>query len=218
MTDRPTTREQILDASRRLFNEMGYAGTTVAAIAAEVGIAEGNLWYHFRTKLDLVRALEERVRQAERKLRAGSPGGTAADDYASTLLASMTNSWRYRFLMRDAALFGKDGLGVRRDPDMVAGVRGLERLLARMRDEGLFRRDPDLDLRELARSVWIVGRYWPDHLREIEGLQTMTRSDEERGFLQSLAVLRPSLNAEGRRQVHAAFAAALAERVIADAP
>ena len=50
-----TTCERTLDASRRLCNERGYVGTTTAAIAAEVRITEGNLWYHFRTKLDLVR-------------------------------------------------------------------------------------------------------------------------------------------------------------------
>ena len=51
------TRQRILDASRQLFNSRGYAKTTLAEIAAEVGIAEGNLWYHFRTKRDLVIAL-----------------------------------------------------------------------------------------------------------------------------------------------------------------
>ena len=54
-SDGATTCGRILDASRRLFNERGYVGTTTAAIAAEVRITEGNLWYHFRTKLDLVR-------------------------------------------------------------------------------------------------------------------------------------------------------------------
>ena len=36
-----STRHRILDASRALFNEKGYASTTLAEIAAAVGIAEG---------------------------------------------------------------------------------------------------------------------------------------------------------------------------------
>ena len=54
MSDRPTTRERILEVSRRLFNERGYAATSIAEIAATVGIAKGNLTYHFPAKYDLV--------------------------------------------------------------------------------------------------------------------------------------------------------------------
>ena len=80
MTEGATTRERILDASRRLFNRKGYAGTTLAEIAASVGIAEGNLWYHFRTKRDLVVALEDELRQAVRQRRSAYPSGGAGAD------------------------------------------------------------------------------------------------------------------------------------------
>jgi len=47
MNTSPSTRERILEVSRELFNRDGYANTTIARIASEIGIAEGNLWYHF---------------------------------------------------------------------------------------------------------------------------------------------------------------------------
>jgi AcrR family transcriptional regulator len=43
MTPRATTRERILDASRRLFNEKGYTAATLTEIAASIGIAQGHL-------------------------------------------------------------------------------------------------------------------------------------------------------------------------------
>ena len=53
------TRDRIIDTARRLFNRLHYAHVTTAMLAAEVGIAEGNLWYHFKTKRDLLEALSE---------------------------------------------------------------------------------------------------------------------------------------------------------------
>jgi AcrR family transcriptional regulator len=47
-------KQAIQNAALRLFGEHGYAGTTVAMIAEEVGIAERTCYRHFPTKPDLV--------------------------------------------------------------------------------------------------------------------------------------------------------------------
>ena len=41
------TRDRIIDTARQLFNRLHYANVTTAMLADAVGIAEGNLWYHF---------------------------------------------------------------------------------------------------------------------------------------------------------------------------
>ena len=53
------TRKRIMQTALKLFNEYRYGNITTAALAAEVGIAEGNLWYHFKTKRALFEALNE---------------------------------------------------------------------------------------------------------------------------------------------------------------
>jgi hypothetical protein len=63
---RPKTRDRILETALALFNKDGFAKVTTARIAAEVGISEGNLWYHFRTKRDLVVALWEQLAESIR--------------------------------------------------------------------------------------------------------------------------------------------------------
>jgi AcrR family transcriptional regulator len=51
------TRHQILDAAQRLFERDGYATTTVAAIAAEAGVATKTVYLAFDSKSGILRAL-----------------------------------------------------------------------------------------------------------------------------------------------------------------
>jgi AcrR family transcriptional regulator len=51
------TRGQILEAAQRLFERQGYAATTMAAIAAEAGVALKTVYVSFETKSGLLRSL-----------------------------------------------------------------------------------------------------------------------------------------------------------------
>jgi AcrR family transcriptional regulator len=55
----PHTRQQILDASLRLFSERGFARTTVRDIARQAGITDAAIYYHFESKRELLEALVE---------------------------------------------------------------------------------------------------------------------------------------------------------------
>lgn len=56
---KPSTREQILAAAHRLFNERGFSHVTMRMIADELGIGVGNVTYYFAHKQDIVTALME---------------------------------------------------------------------------------------------------------------------------------------------------------------
>jgi AcrR family transcriptional regulator len=51
------TRRQILGAAQRLFEQQGFAATTMAAIAAEAGVALKTVYVIFETKSGVLRAL-----------------------------------------------------------------------------------------------------------------------------------------------------------------
>jgi AcrR family transcriptional regulator len=51
------TRALILDAAQRLFEQDGYSSTTMAAVAAEAGVAVKTVYLAFETKSGLLRAL-----------------------------------------------------------------------------------------------------------------------------------------------------------------
>lgn len=62
-------RNEILDVAERLFCTNGYDNTSTNDILAEIGIARGTLYYHFKNKEDILdgmidRILDEIVRKA----------------------------------------------------------------------------------------------------------------------------------------------------------
>ncbi|HMV17918.1 MAG TPA: TetR/AcrR family transcriptional regulator [Rhodocyclaceae bacterium] len=69
MNARPSFRAQVLqaredaivDTVNRLLADKGFDAMTVDLVAAEVGIAKGSLYLHFKTKEDLFRELAESV-------------------------------------------------------------------------------------------------------------------------------------------------------------
>lgn len=70
MTKSEQTRQLVADVALRMFREIGFAKTTMRAIAAEAGISVGNAYYYFASKDDLVHELYVQV-QAEHAAEAG---------------------------------------------------------------------------------------------------------------------------------------------------
>lgn len=198
----PKTRERVLDAALELFNEHGFASTTIAQIAKHEDIAVGNLWYHFRTKHDLVLALIERAEAAFYDA-AGEVHDTTPvlQAHVQFLFGAIHVLWEYRFLFRDRLeLLGSvDPIVEMRDVANEHFAK-LRLYLERMKREKLFRgTPPDLDI--LATNLWIVVRHWLDHLEEREGVTELTWDHQIKGFHQHLAILTPHLSAAARRSL-----------------
>jgi AcrR family transcriptional regulator len=51
--------QQIIDAAARIFREKGYDGATLRDIANEAGLLPGSLYYHIRSKEELLRLIVE---------------------------------------------------------------------------------------------------------------------------------------------------------------
>jgi AcrR family transcriptional regulator len=66
------TRTLILETALRLFQERGYDGTTMRAIAKEAGVSVGNAYYYFSSKEHLVQGFYDRIAAEHRAaLRGG---------------------------------------------------------------------------------------------------------------------------------------------------
>ena len=82
------TRERILEASLRLFNEFGEPNVTTTVVADDLNISPGNLYYHFHSKDEIVNAL---FAEFEREI----------EDMWLFLHLLFEAIWKYRFLYRD---------------------------------------------------------------------------------------------------------------------
>lgn len=96
-----STRDHILEASLRLFNDEGLAAVSAHRIAAELGISPGNLHYHFKTKQAIVERLFLRFEDRLVPCIDAAATMTALDDLWLSLHLTFEAVSEYRFIYRD---------------------------------------------------------------------------------------------------------------------
>ncbi len=57
VTKATVSRMRVLDAAARIFRDRGYSGTTMRAIGTEAKLKAGSIYYHFRSKDELIEAV-----------------------------------------------------------------------------------------------------------------------------------------------------------------
>lgn len=96
------TRERILEAALRQFNELGAGQATVRSIAEEVGISHGNLCYHFKNTDVLIEALYDRLTgELEEPVRISQQPGAGLGDILRSTEMTFRLLYKYRFLLLD---------------------------------------------------------------------------------------------------------------------
>ena len=57
LTKSEVSQKRVLDAAARIFRDNGYAGTTMRAIADAADLKAGSIYYHYKSKDDLIAAM-----------------------------------------------------------------------------------------------------------------------------------------------------------------
>ena len=113
------TREQLVDAAERVLRAKGLARATTKEIAREAGYAEGTLYLHFADKLDLVRAVHERLLPAFVELIRHLPGKAGLGTVEQNLTDLARGALR---LYRDLLPLGSSLFA---DPELLERFRAL---------------------------------------------------------------------------------------------
>jgi len=205
------TKERIVGAAIRLFNERGTAAVSTNHIAQEAGISPGNLYYHYRNKEEIIRAIFGRM------ISAWEAMGELPRDRAPTLndlrrILEETYSvlWEYRFFYREfVALLRRDPeLGRRYRDVREGGLANTVNLLKSFVAGGVLREpeDPD-EVTELAKLIWLIVEFWLPFVEMGEEAVGPERSREGVGLM--MRILKPYMTEEalvelgsGRREVH----------------
>jgi AcrR family transcriptional regulator len=205
------TKERIVGAAVRLFNERGTATVSTNHIAEEAGISPGNLYYHFRNKEEIIRAIFGRMMATwEATFELPQDRAPSLADLRGMLEETYLVLWEHRFFYREFVAL------LRRDPELgrsyrevrEGGLANTQFILGSFVEGGILREPEDPNaLPELAKLFWLIVEFWLPFVemgeeaigpeRSREGVGLMMRVLEPYMTEQALAELGP-----GSREVH----------------
>lgn len=202
------TRQRILETSLAMFNALGEPNVTTNHIADETGISPGNLYYHFRSKGDIVEhlfgAYEARIDEALLLPDSRRPN---LEDLWLQLHLLFETIGQYRFLHRDLVDILSRNKRIRsryaRLLDRAAHSAGT--LLHALAADGILHAD-EKDLEALVENAIALITFWVGYDMVSSGHYDGTRGDPNQGIRRVIALLTPYLDPSG----HAHFAALVA--------
>jgi AcrR family transcriptional regulator len=190
-----TTKDRILDAALALFNAEGTDRVTTNHIAEALSMSPGNLYYHYRNKAEIVRALFARI-EAEWAANYAVPPGTMPSVQMMEVMVAgnFAIQARYRFFFRDLTLL------LNADPELARAYRanreqGLGNtrfLIGLFVSAGVLRPfEDDEALDDLAQLLWLVGDFWL--VFKDTGGAAFTPADMDQGVRMFRRLLNPHL-------------------------
>ena len=97
-----STKEKILDNSRRLFNEQSYSSVTIRMIAKTLKMSSGNLNYHFKKREEILEALYfEMTKEFDYRLSSFSEMEVSINQIKIEIKLTMKRMIDYQFFWTD---------------------------------------------------------------------------------------------------------------------
>lgn len=183
------TRDRILQASLRLFNEQGERNVTTNHIASHLGISPGNLYYHFRSKSMIVAELfTDFERRMEAFFALPERESLTLEDKAEYLEKLLEILWQFRFLQQglEYLLDADPGLAARYQHFAQQSQRSTQQLYQAFAEAGILQ----LNARQaetLSINAWLVLSSWLQFLTTTHSIQvTLDERLLRRGIYQVL--------------------------------
>jgi AcrR family transcriptional regulator len=203
------TKERILATALEMFNAHGAPQITTNALADELGMSPGNLYYHYRNKDDIINQLFLQYEAAIDQLLIVPEGGIPNVEDAWFFLHLMFEViWKYRFLYRDLNELLPTNRKLELKFQSVLRRKGvLARALTQsLADAGELTASKE-ELAALANNMVVISTYWlsfeyatnPRHIND----PAIASAALARGAYHVLALVAPFLKAQSRAHLTA---------------
>ena len=192
------TKGKILQESLLLFNEQTFNQTTTANIAKSSDVLEGSLWYHFKSKKDL---LVEHIKLFQSSFETNIENLKVGDKkiVIQKLLSIYGFVWDFRYIFRDSFdSYEKDD---KKLADLIKKTNGLldeliEDVLKYSVEIKIIEVDSN-DLDEIGELVLIIGKHWLDYSRK-KYPEDSDHLLQKKGINLLIKVLYPSLTKDSK--------------------
>jgi AcrR family transcriptional regulator len=187
------TKNKILDVALRLFNDQGTEAVTTNHIAAAACISPGNLYYHYRNKEEIVRALVlERLFPALNELWAAGGQPPTVAGLRTLLRRHYEIFWGYRFFREVLSLIRRDPrLGEQYGQIYAVRTQTVHNVIAHFVAAGVLKPMEPAVVADLVTASWIITTHWLSYLETVG--EPVTVQQMERGADLILRLLEPYL-------------------------
>lgn len=189
------TKDRIIHIARDLFNREGVAQISTNHIAEAVGISPGNLYYHFRNKEDIIRAIcNQLFTQTGEMFQPPTDRPPTLEDVQTWVRANFEVTWEYAFVYRELpALLQQDTeLASLYRATRERGYTGFRHLITLLQEAQVLTQNlDDTTIQYLADLFWLITESWLTAL-ELQGLAP-TEDNKQRGMALMLLILKPYL-------------------------
>ncbi|MBE0484848.1 TetR/AcrR family transcriptional regulator [Marinobacter sp.] len=196
------TRDRILGTSLQLFNSLGEPNVTTLLISDELDISPGNLYYHFKSKSDIVDELFESYEAELLDLLAVPEDAEISLDQFSFFLHLLFEAVaRYRFMYQDLVnvLSRHSQLQVRFRRLLKKKKTAFMVLCESFRHQGLMAISED-ELRSLCEQLTLTACYWSS-FDTLSHLDDRNSVDPGKGVYQMLHLILPYLAEEEQQEI-----------------
>ncbi len=194
------TKDKILDIAITMFNQEGTSSVSTNHIAKELGISTGNLYYHFKNKEEIIRAiLEKMIQEWEIVWKVPSLNWKpTVEDLKSIIRYCFQLEWKYRFFYRELIVLMKIDPKLKERHQQIQEVRMNEQknFFQYFIEAGvLCVPENQSQVESLLKISWILSNYWLAFL-ETSG-EEISENKIEEGIELIMVVIQPYLNKGG---------------------
>ena len=194
------TKDKIIATAIDLFNIHGTKAISTNHIAKEMGISPGNLYYHFRSKNDIIRSISDNFSN-----ELGSVLKIQLDtisDFSSNLISLFNRFFKiqqsYQFLFLEGVHLTKQDSRLLDNYTNLRSLikKGYHELLSNLVKIKIMKRQSLNIIDDLLDAQWIIMWYWINHT--IMDRNTYDDFQIQKGIKLSFSIIKPYLTLIGK--------------------